>query len=72
MRSFDDLHDGHWQAALLDASYGNVRLVFARADAGEIRQLALPAENLRVAEDELATMDDARLRQLLGESEPWA
>src|SRR6185312_4174464 len=71
MRSFDDLHDGHWQAALLDASYGNVRLVFSRAGAGEIRQLALPAENLRVAEDELATMDDARLRQLLAESEPW-
>ncbi|MGN6706556.1 MAG: hypothetical protein ACTHJO_10915 [Rhodanobacter sp.] len=72
MRSFEDIHGDHWQAALLDASYGNVRLVFSRAGVGEIRQLALSAENLRVAEDELAAMDDARLRQLLGESEPWA
>jgi len=72
MRSFDDSHGGHWQAALLNASYGNVLLVFSRAGDGEVRQLALPAENLRLAEDELATMDDARLRQLLGESEPWA
>lgn len=72
MRSFDDSRGGHWQAALLDASYGNVRLVFSHAGDGEIRQLALAAENLRVAEDELASMDDARLRQLLAESVPWA
>jgi hypothetical protein len=72
MRSFDDLQGGHWQAALLDASYGNVLLVFSHAGDGDIRQLALPAENLRLAEDDLAAMDDARLRQLLAESEPWA
>jgi hypothetical protein len=49
-----------------------VLLVFSHAGDGEIRQLALPAENLRLAEDELAAMDDARLCQLLAESEPWA
>ena len=29
MRSFDDSHGQHWQAALLDGSYGNVMLVFS-------------------------------------------
>ena len=30
MRSFDDDRGGHWQAALLEASFGNVMLVFSR------------------------------------------
>ena len=72
MRSFDDPRRGHWQAALLEASYGNVRLVFSHAGDGEIRQLALRAENLRVAEEELAATDETRLCELLAESEPWA
>lgn len=71
MRSFDDHQGGHWQAAVLDASFGNVRLVFARAGDGVVRQLDLPAENLRLAEAELAEWDDTRLRRLLAESVPW-
>jgi hypothetical protein len=71
MRSFDDTRGGHWQAALLDASYGSMLLVFSPSGDGVIRQTAMHAENMRLAEQQLADMDDAQLRSLLAASAPW-
>lgn len=71
MRSFDDPRGGHWQAAVLDASYGSMLLVFSHAGDGEVRKVGMHAQNMRFAEAELAGMDDARLCQLLAESGPW-
>jgi len=71
MRSFDDTRGGHWQVAVLDASYGSMLLVFSHAGDGEVRKLAMDAENMRLAEEQLADMDDSRLRSLLAASVPW-
>lgn len=71
MRSFDDIQGGHWQAAVLDASYGNTLVVFSHTGSGMIRQVVLDAETLRIAEQQLLAMDDSQLRSLLAESVPW-
>lgn len=71
MRSFDDEHGNPWQAALLEASYGTIMLVFSRIGAGDILQTLLDATHLRDAEQMLASADEARLRQLLTEAAPW-
>lgn len=71
MRDFNDTEGGHWQAALLDASYGNTLVVFSRLGNGTIRKTALNAENMRLAEQQLMQMDESQLRSLLAESVPW-
>ena len=71
MRSFDDPQGGQWQAAVLDASYGNMLLVFSHAGDGAIRKIAMKAENMWLAERQLADMEDSQLRGLLAESVPW-
>ena len=71
MRSFNDAQGGHWQAAVLDASYGNTLVVFSHEGSSVIRQAVLDAENLRIAEQQLLAMDDAQLRVLLADSVAW-
>lgn len=71
MRSFDDNRGSHWQAALLEASFGNVMLVFSRIGGDGALQRALEADNLREAEQQLAAADDATLRNLLAEATPF-
>lgn len=71
MRSFDDDRGGQWQVAVLDASYGSMLLVFSHAGDSAVRKLAMSAENLRLAEQELVEMDESQLRRLLDESLPW-
>lgn len=71
MRSFDDAQGNHWQAALMDASYGSTVVVFSCAGSGVLRKAVLDAENMRLAEEQLAGLDDSQLRDLLGQSEPW-
>ena len=71
MRSFDDTRGGHWQAALLDASYGNTWVVFSRSGDGTVRKAVLAAQNMRLAEQQLLDMDDSQLRSMLAESVPW-
>lgn len=71
MRSFDDPHGRHWQAALLEASYGNVMLVLSPMDGTEVVQHLLGSDNLADAEAELAALDDAALAALLAEARPW-
>lgn len=46
-------------------------LVFSPSGDGAIRQTAMHAENMRLAEQQLADMDDAQLRSLLAASAPW-
>lgn len=72
MRNFDDAAGGHWQAAVLDGSYGGTLLVFSCAGDGAVRKTAMSAQNRRLAEQDLAGMSESRLRELLAESVPWA
>ena len=71
MRSFDDTSGNPWQVAVLDASYGNMLLVFSHAGDLTVRKTVMAAENLRLAEQQLLGMDEAQLRELLAESVPW-
>jgi hypothetical protein len=71
MRSFDDTQGSSWQAAVLDASYGNMLLVFSHASDGGVRKTTMSVENMRLAEQQLAGMDVSQLRGLLAESVPW-
>ena len=73
MRTFDDTQGQHWQAALMEASFGGAVLVFGRIGGGEVLQKFLDAEaaNLDAAEQLLATLDEAGLRAFLAEAVPW-
>ena len=71
MRSFDDEHGGHWQAALLEASFGNVMLVFSRIGAGGVLQTLLDTANFHEAKQWLAGADEDALRDRLAKAEPW-
>ena len=71
MRSFDDTQGSQWQAAVLDASYGSMLLVFSLAGDSVVRKVAMSAENLRLAEQQLVEMDQSQLRRLLEASVPW-
>lgn len=71
MRSFDDAQGGHWQAALMEASFGNVLMVFSRIGADGVLHKPLEAANFHEAEQLLAGADEPRLRALLAEAKPW-
>ena len=71
MRTLDDEHGGHWQAALLEASFGNVLLIFSRIGGEGVLHKTLETANFREAEQWLADSDDASLRASLAEAEPW-
>lgn len=71
MRTFDDNQGNAWQAAVLDASYGTMVLVFSRAGDGMVRKGLMDAENVRLAEQQLAEMSESQLRGQLANSEPW-
>ena len=71
MRSFEDEHGRHWQAALLEASFGNVMLIFSRIGGEGVLQKTLDTANYHEAEQWLAGSDDAMLRTGLAEAKPW-
>lgn len=71
MRSFDDEHGGHWQAALLEASFGNVMLIFSRIGAGGVLHMPLDTANFHEAEQLLAKADEDALRHWLATAQPW-
>ena len=70
MRSFDDELGGYWQAAVLDASYGGAVLVFSKSGSTTVLKSELYTANLADAEQMLATMDEAALRNTLAEAVP--
>lgn len=74
MRTFDDAQGRHWQAALMEASFGGVVLVFGRLGGSEVLQKSLDAEaaNLGAAEQWLANLDEAGLQALLAAAVPWS
>ena len=71
MRSFDDEHGSHWQAALMEASFGNVLLVFTRIGAEGVLQCPLDSANFHEAERWLAEAGEERLGALLAAAEPF-
>jgi len=71
MRSFEDDRGGRWQAALMEASFGNVLLIFTRIGADGVLHKALDTANFHEAEMLLAGAGEARLREWLGEAAPW-
>jgi hypothetical protein len=72
MRSFDDAQGNHWQAALLEASYGTVLVIFSRTGGDEVLKNELDATNLIEAEQLLAAMDEASVRATLAGAVPWS
>lgn len=71
MRSFDDPQGKRWQAALLDASYGNILLIFSPLHGEGVRQSPLGAENMAEAMEQLAAFDEGQLCSMLAEADPW-
>lgn len=71
MRSFDDDQGRHWQTALMEASFGDVLLIFTRIGDEGVLQRPLDAANYREAEQILGDADDAQLRTWLAGSKPW-
>lgn len=72
MRSFDDNRGGHWQAALMEASFGNVLMIFSRIGGEGVLHKPLDTANVSEAGQLLADADEATLRGLLAEAKPWA
>lgn len=71
MRSFDDDRGGHWQAALLEASFGNVLVIFSRIGGDGVLHAPLDSANFHEAEQLLADADVTQLRSLLASAKPW-
>lgn len=73
MRMFDDAQGRHWQAALMDASYGDVLLIFGRIGGAEVLQAPLGAEAANIAEAEqfVEALDEEGLRGFLAKASPW-
>lgn len=71
MRSFDDPLGHRWQAALMEASFGNVLLVFTRIGAEGVLRAPLDVANFHQAEDWLAEAGEDRLREFLARATPW-
>ena len=71
MRSFTDPAGQPWQAALLDASYGQILLVFSPLTGVDNRASPLAAGTLAEAMAEFAALDEAGLQHLLAQSSPY-
>lgn len=71
MRTFKDSAGRPWQAALLDASYGSIRLVFSPLGEDALRQCPSGAGTLAEALGWLEAKDDDALRALLETAEIW-
>ncbi len=71
MRSFDDDQGQHWQAALLEASFGSVMLIFSRIGGGGVLHAPLDTANFSEAEQWLAGADEGALKDWLTKAEPW-
>ena len=71
MRTFNDAAGRRWQAALLEASYGNVLLTFNPFDGNEVSQVQMDADTMAQATHMLRAFDEAELRALLTRARPW-
>jgi len=71
MRTFEDDRGRRWQAALLEASWGNVLLLFSALDGDDTRQQLLDAQHMSEAVSRLTAMSEDELRALLSTSSAW-
>ena len=71
VRTFDDKDGTRWQAAVLDASYGVILLVFSPLHGDAIRRSQLQVVNLAEGLDWIAAADEDALRAQLGVADPW-
>ena len=73
MRNFNDAQGGHWQAALMEGSFGEGALVFGRIGGDQVlmRLMRAEAANFSEAEQVLARLDEAGLQAFLAEAKPW-
>ena len=72
MRSFDDGSGQVWQADVMDASYGNMLMLFWRLGSFEVYKSPLRSGNHLAAEHEVAAFTDAELCARLETAEPWS
>ncbi|CAM5189509.1 hypothetical protein CDEF62S_04194 [Castellaniella defragrans] len=72
MRTLTDPQGHVWQAALLEASYGNVALLFSPLRGSDIRCQEMPADTMAEAEAQFASMADEALLALLEGARPWS
>lgn len=71
VRTFDDRDGQRWQAAVLDASYGVILLVFSPLQGEGIRRSQLQVVNLAEGLDWIAAADELALQGQLDASDPW-
>lgn len=71
MRSFEDPEGNPWQAALLEASFGNVLLIFSRIGGNGVLHAPLETANFHEAEQWLAAADQGQLQERLTNAKPW-
>lgn len=71
MRTFDDADGKRWQAAVLDASYGVIWLVFSPLQGDGVCRSQLPVVNLAEGLDWIAAADDAALQASLLDAIVW-
>lgn len=71
MRTFEDPQGQSWQAGLLEASYGDILLIFSPLSGGEVRQRLLASDNMLDAEAEVTALGEDGLLDLLAEAKPW-
>ncbi|MHB8424842.1 MAG: hypothetical protein ACYDB9_06765 [Gammaproteobacteria bacterium] len=71
MRSFSDDTGRVWQADVVEASYGNMSMLFSRLGSFDVYQCPLAAGNRLSAEHEIAAFNEMELRARLGAAELW-
>jgi hypothetical protein len=71
MRTLSDPQGNVWQAALLDASYGSITLLFSPLRGNDIRQYEMPADTMAEAEAQFAGLSEAELAALWATARPW-
>lgn len=71
MRSFDDAAGRHWQAALMQASFGNVLVIFSRIGGDEVLAKSLDTADYEEAGRVLADAREERLCELLTIARPF-
>lgn len=72
MRSFSDSNGQVWQADVMDASYGNMLMLFWRLGSFDVFKSRLQASNHLSAEHEVAAFSEEELRSRLETAEPWS
>jgi hypothetical protein len=71
MRDFEDESGTRWDVTVGKESWGTLSLLFSRRRGREVRTLTLSAETPLAAEQLLADLSEADLRERLAEAVPW-